>query len=187
MRSVLVVMSVSLPVLAALTALTTVTACIQLSTGATDGGVTYASSGGATASAASSGAGGGATSGTGCVTDPQSGITLCEQISNCPGVDVDPGAFPGCGFRMNAASLYDLECGCGDSLCPIGVPSSCATALQLLDQQESSLVVCQEVDQGTCLPLAVDAGTAATGSSSCDKQCASECAGEPSCLQLCGC
>jgi hypothetical protein len=163
------------------------TACLQLSTGegtGTPGGT--ASSGGTTSGVSSAGKGG-ATTGTNCTTDPQSGISLCEQIANCPGVDVDPGAFPGCGFRLHASSVFDLECDCGDSLCPIGTPTSCASALQLLDQEASSLAVCQQVSEGTCLPLTGDGGTSSTGSSSCDKTCESECGGDPNCLQLCGC
>jgi hypothetical protein len=170
------------------------TACLELSTGGTDAGTagTSSSSGSSTANcgsadcSGSSGSSGGATSGTGCTTDPQSGVTLCEQITACPGVDVDQGAFPGCGFRMSASSMFDLECGCGDSLCPIGTPTSCTTAQQLLDQGQSSIVVCEQLDQGTCLPLGgPDAGTGT--SNGCDKQCESECAGEPSCIQMCGC
>ncbi|HEY1691337.1 MAG TPA: hypothetical protein VGG39_04205 [Polyangiaceae bacterium] len=170
------------------------TACLELSTGGTDAGTsgTSSSSGATTATCSSadcsgsSGSSGGATSGTGCTTDPQSGVTLCEEITACPGVDVDQGAFPGCGFRMNASSTFDLECGCGDSLCPIGTPTSCASAQQLLDQGQSSIVVCEELDQGTCLPLS--GSTSSSGASStCDKTCESECAGEPSCIQLCGC
>ncbi|HEY5242143.1 MAG TPA: hypothetical protein VIJ22_11780 [Polyangiaceae bacterium] len=144
------------------------------------------SSSGGTASGSSSG-GTGATSGTNCTTDPQSGITLCEQIANCPGVDVDPGAFPGCGFRLYASSTFDLECGCGDALCPIGTPVSCATALQLLDQEGSSLNVCQQLDEGTCLSLIGDGGASSANSSGCDKACEAQCAGDPNCIQLCGC
>jgi hypothetical protein len=163
------------------------TGCIALQTGdGTGTGASSGSSSGSTTSSSSSG-GGGATKGTNCTTDPQSGITLCEQIANCPGVDVDPGAFPGCGFRLKASSTYDLECGCGDSLCPIGTPTSCETALQLLNQEASSLNVCQQVSDGTCLPLAGDGGAGSTSSSSCDKACESECAGDPNCIQLCGC
>ncbi|MGH7293894.1 MAG: hypothetical protein ACRELB_03120 [Polyangiaceae bacterium] len=174
------------------------TACLQLSTGDPDGGTSGGSgsssggsdAGGACASASCSGSsgssGGGATSGTGCTTDPQSGITLCEQIANCPGVDVDQGAYPGCGFRMQSGSIYDLECACGDVLCPIGTPVSCATALQLLDQEQTSIVVCQQVDQGSCLPILPAAGSG-SGGSTCDKDCESQCAGEPGCIQLCGC
>jgi hypothetical protein len=165
------------------------TACLQLSTGdGTDAGAAVAStsSSGAASSASSAGAGT-ATSGTGCSTDAQSGITLCELVSNCPGVDVDPGAFPGCGFRLHGTSLFDLECDCGDSLCPIGAPSSCTTAQQLLDQEGSSLAVCEQVSEGTCLPLVGDGGASSTTSSACDKGCESECAGDPDCVQLCGC
>ncbi len=167
------------------------TGCLQLETGGDGGAAAGGSSGSASGSGSgSSGSGGtGATSGTGCTTDPASQITLCEQIANCPGVDVDQGAFPGCGFRMNAASTYDLECACGDSLCPIGVPGSCSDAAQLLEQAQSSLSVCQQLDQGSCLPIAVDGGGGAPSStgSTCDKTCESECAGDPNCIQMCGC
>ena len=163
------------------------TGCLALSTGSgTDTGSSSGSSSGGITSSSSSG-GGGATSGTNCTTDPQSGITLCEQIANCPGVDVDPGAFPGCGFRLKASSTYDLECGCGDSLCPIGVPTSCATALSLLNQATSSLTVCEQVDNGTCTPLQGDGGASSSSSSSCDKSCEAQCGGDPNCIPLCGC
>jgi hypothetical protein len=162
--------------------------CLSLSTtDTTDAGTATGSSSGGSSSSSGSSSGGGATSGTNCTTDPQSGITLCEQIANCPGVDVDPGAFPGCGFRLHASSIYDLECGCGDSLCPIGTPISCATAQQLLDQQQSSIVVCQQLDEGSCLPLTVDAGGGSSSTGTCDKTCESECGGSPDCIQLCGC
>jgi hypothetical protein len=165
-----------------------VSGCLQLATGA-DGGAGTASgssssSDAGAAGAAAAGGGKGATSGTDCTTDPASQITLCEQIANCPGVVVDPGAFPGCGFRLYAGSLYDLECGCGDSLCPLGVPTSCADAQRLLDQEQSSVLVCQQVGEGTCLPLATDAGAA---TSPCDRECESQCAGDPTCIQMCGC
>jgi hypothetical protein len=159
------------------------TACLQLSTGdgtgSSGGGDTSGSSGSTTSSSK-----GGATSGTNCTTDPQSGITLCEQIANCPGVDVDQGAFPGCGFRLHASSVYDLECACSGMLCPIGAATSCSSAEQLLGQS-SSLVVCEQVDNGTCLPMEGDGG--ASTSSACDKNCESQCAGDPNCIQMCGC
>jgi hypothetical protein len=126
----------------------------------------------------------GATSGTNCATDQVSGITLCEGIAQCPGLTVDQGAFPGCGFRMNAPSTYDLECACGDVLCPIGAATSCTDAVQLLDQAQSSLNVCQEANAGTCMPLS---GGGGGSQSTCDKACESECAGDPNCIQMCGC
>jgi hypothetical protein len=163
--------------------------CLSLMTTDPDGGTassSSSSSGGTTSSGSSSG-GTGATSGTNCTTDPQSGITLCEQIANCPGVDVDQGAFPGCGFRLDASSAYDLECGCGDALCPIGTPVNCATALQLLNQEGSSLNVCQQLNEGSCISLIGDGGASSTTSSSCDKACEAQCGGNPDCIQLCGC
>lgn len=140
--------------------------------------------GSSSSSSSSSSGGGGATSGTNCGTDPSTGITLCEGIDLCPGLIVDQGAFPGCGFRLNAASPYDLECDCGDFLCPIGAPPSCAAAAQLLDQEQSSLNVCQQQNEGTCLSLAPTGGGT---QSTCDKSCESECAGDPNCIQMCGC
>jgi hypothetical protein len=160
-------------------------ACLQqvsTGTGTTDpttsGGTTTSPSTGTTTPAGAS-----------CSTDPQSQVTLCEQTSLCPSVSVDPGAWPGCGFRIHAGSVIDLECLCNDELCPIGVPDTCDEATQLLSSQ-TSLVVCEQASDGRCVQLAAsDAGSAsaAASPSSCDKQCESECAGEPDCIQLCGC
>jgi hypothetical protein len=137
-------------------------------------------------------------SGAGCTTDPVSQITLCEESSLCPTIDVDQSILPGCGFRMRNSDVIDLECGCSDSLCPIGVADTCDEALTLLGQQ-TELSVCQQASEGRCVPLTSDAGaststgtsttttTTPAASSSCDKTCESECAGEPDCIQLCGC
>jgi hypothetical protein len=162
-------------------------ACLQqvsTGTGTTDpttsGGTTAASSTGTTTPA-----------GAGCTTDTESQITLCQQTSLCPSVSVDQGTLPGCGFRIHAGSVIDLECLCnGEMLCPIGVPDTCDQATQLLSSQTSSLVVCEEASDGRCVQVgASDAGTASAAAtpSACDKQCESECAGEPDCIQLCGC
>jgi hypothetical protein len=80
--------------------------------------------------------------------------------------------------------MYDLECGCGDALCPIGAPSSCADAQQLLDQAQSSVDVCQQISEGICLPLGGQSGGT---SSSCDPSCELGCQGDPGCITLCGC
>jgi hypothetical protein len=120
--------------------------------------------------------------GANCGTDPTGAVVLCEQISLCPGVAVDPGAFPNCGFRLGAAASLDIECVCGSALCPIGVPQTCGQAAQLLAAQ-SSLVVCQQASLGSCIALGADA----SGSSSCDRACANSCAGAPDCLVFCGC
>ncbi|HEY8041657.1 MAG TPA: hypothetical protein VIF15_17750 [Polyangiaceae bacterium] len=152
-------------------------ACLQIGTGTglgTDGGPV------ATADAGRIEAG---PSGAGCFQDTPSQTVLCEQIDTCPGLDVNQGVLPSCGFRMNTGGL-DLECLCGDALCPIGVPTSCAQAAQLLDRQ-SSLTVCQQQGEGRCVQLtAPDAGGT---SSTCDKNCQAQCAGDPSCMQMCGC
>ena len=138
-----------------------------------------------TGSTPSSSSGGQVPTGSACVNDPQTQVTLCEATSLCPGVVVDPGALPNCGFQLHAGTVLDLECLCGDALCPIGVPPTCAQAAQLLVMQ-SSIVVCQEVSSGNCVGLAAP-GADAGASNSCDKQCETECAGEPNCIQLCGC
>lgn len=164
-----------------------VAACLQVGTDTGDGtgtGLTSSSSSGGTSSSSS---GGGASTGKNCTTDPGTQITLCEEITNCPSVDVDPGAFPNCGFRLHAASTYDVECWCGDYLCPIGAPTSCTTAGQLLDQQGSSLIVCQQASSGSCLLPGTDGGSGSSSSSSCDKACEAQCGGDPGCIQLCGC
>ncbi len=129
--------------------------------------------------------------GAGCGTDSQTQITLCEQTSLCPGVVVDPGALPSCGFRIHPGTVIDLECLCdGDQLCPIGIPDTCDQATQLLSSQ-TAVVVCEQVSEGRCVQVgASDAGSTPSPSaaaSTCDKQCESECAGEPDCIQLCGC
>jgi hypothetical protein len=133
----------------------------------------------------SSTAGGAVPTGSACVADPATQVTLCEETSLCPGVVVDPGALPNCGFQLHAGSVLDLECLCGDAMCPIGVPQTCAQASQLLVSQ-SSVVVCQQVSNGSCIDLVAPSADAGA-SSSCDKQCETECAGEPNCIQLCGC
>jgi hypothetical protein len=155
-------------------------ACVQIGTG-TGTGSDAGNAGGPTLSAPALLPEAGPT-GTNCVEDPGTQTILCERIDVCPAVDVDPGAFPDCGFRMRAGSLLDLECFCGSALCPVGVAASCDQATQLLLAQ-SALVVCEQQAEGRCVELA----TPDAGGGACDKACAADCAGAPSCLQLCGC
>jgi hypothetical protein len=159
--------------------------CVQpgLGTGTgTGGGAQTAADG--SADSASDAAG---PTGSGCSEDPQSGIVLCQQIDLCPGVVVDPGAYPDCGFRLHAGALLDLECLCAESLCPIGVATSCASAQQLLAAQ-SSLVVCLQENEGRCVSLigATGGQADAAGPSPCEV-CAEQCGGTPACFQACGC
>jgi hypothetical protein len=159
-----------------------VMACVQIGT---DTGPTGSGPGTASAPAPSSGAqgDGAAPTGTGCGLDPTGAVQLCRETSLCPGLMVDPGAYPDCGFRLAAGGAPDIECVCGDVLCPLGVPQSCDQAASLLAAQ-NSLLVCQQVAEGRCLPLtAPDDGK--TGG--CDRTCASTCAGAPDCLVFCGC
>jgi len=155
------------------------TECLSVSTG-TDAGT--GSGAGPVAATGASGSSSMAT-GTNCQTDPTGRALLCEQIDLCPSIAVDPGIFPNCGFRLNGASALDIECVCGDSLCPVGTPQTCAEVAQLLGGQ-SGLVVCEQVSEGRCVALGpVEAGA----QSSCTPACQTECAGEPGCLSLCGC
>ncbi len=66
--------------------------------------------------------------------NPSSGIALCLGISSCPTVRVDPDQFPDCGYRIAGGSI-DLECLCGDSLCPMGSAASCLDAKALLSEE----------------------------------------------------
>ena len=154
-------------------------ACLQVSTGT---GVGPGSGGGA---AATPGGGDAGTGGKNCQQDPQAGVILCEQIDLCPDVSVDPAAFPNCGFELHAGAILDLECLCGDALCPIGVPPTCDQAKRLLGAQTEPLV-CQQVSEGRCVQL-VGGDAGQNTASDCLRKCQSDCAGVPSCVQLCGC
>ncbi|HEY2404975.1 MAG TPA: hypothetical protein VGI10_03185 [Polyangiaceae bacterium] len=160
----------------ALGCLLSLASCLQLGNGS------QASGGGNTGGAADSSPDA-STSATGvnCGTDPSSGVTLCEGISSCPDEPIDQGQYPGCGYRIRGNTL-DLECLCGDSLCPIGVALNCDQARSLLADQ-SALAVCAGVSEDRCTALAV----VPTNSSNCDTACRDECAGDPGCAVLCGC
>ena len=88
------------------------------------------------------------------------------------------------------SSIYDLECGCGDSLCPIGTPTSCTTALQLLDQQQSSHRRLRAAGPGHVpaprrrCGLAAAAATRAARASAPGTRTASRCAGADERLHL---
>ena len=156
--------------------------CMQIGTGTGPG----AGGGAAQAAAPSSSGDGGSAkvpSGTNCLQDGNGEVLLCEQIDTCPAVAVDPGLYPNCGFRISLGAALDIECICGDVLCPVGIPQTCDQAKSLLGAQ-SSLVVCEQASLGRCVPLSTqDAGPA----SSCDPQCRTDCAGAPACLSFCGC
>jgi len=137
---------------------------------------------GRTGASGAGSSGGAAATGTNCGVDPSSGIALCLGISSCPSVRVDPDQFPDCGYRI-AGSSIDLECLCGDSLCPMGSAASCLDAKALLSEQ-SAQGVCAGVADGRCQRVKQ---TSNTSSSSCNKECRAQCSGVPGCLTLCGC
>ena len=153
--------------------------CLQVGKASDSAGDTGAESAGA----ANAGSNGGASAtGTNCGVDPSSGIALCLGISSCPNARVDPDQFPDCGYRI-AGSTIDLECLCGDSLCPMGSAASCLEAKALLAEQ-SAQGVCAGIAEGRCH---VVQGSSHSTASSCDKECRAQCGGVPGCVTLCGC
>jgi hypothetical protein len=164
--------------------------CLALSTSQPDAGAAAA-----TGSDAAVTGDGGTSGGTGCGTDPQTGVTLCLGTSACPGATIDSSAFPGCGFRQGV-SEFDLECVCpGPALCPIGVPTTCDAVAQLLMQQGSALQVCQQVSTGSCQALGGSGSSSGSSSSSSGgstlsgacQACLASCGTTPACYQTCGC
>jgi hypothetical protein len=158
--------------------------CLQIDTGDGDAGTSSTS----TTAASDSGAATTTTTptaatGSGCTSDLGGGTILCSGISLCSGLAVDHDQFPDCGFRINGTAL-DLECDCDGQLCTLGVPATCAAASQILSDQ-TEVVACEAVNNGTCTML-TPTGTGTT-SGTCDQECESQCAGAPSCIQLCGC
>lgn len=151
--------------------------CLQIGTQQAAGGATGSPTG-----ASGSGGGSATASGTNCGVDPTSGIALCLGISSCPSVRVDPDQFPDCGYRISG-SVIDLECLCGDSLCPMGSAASCLDAKALLGEQ-SAQEVCAGIADGKCQ---VVKQTSSNSGSTCDKDCRAQCSGVPGCITLCGC
>jgi hypothetical protein len=138
----------------------------------------------------------GTITGTGCWTDPMTGVTLCAGTSECPGIIVNSSVFPECGFYISGTAL-DLECLCATYLCPMGAAPTCATAASILAGTDEGNV-CAEINDNGCAQLTVSGsgGTGGSGGSggsggmdagSCTMACQSMCAGEPDCLEACGC
>lgn len=151
--------------------------CVQLGTPSNSD--SEPSGGGASANAGKAGAP--SVSGVQCGLDPSFGVSLCLGISSCPSVRVDPDQLPDCGFRIAGATI-DLQCLCGDSLCPVGLAATCSDARALLVEQ-SAQGVCAGVAEGRCRTLQARPNTMST----CDTECRTQCSGVPGCLSLCGC
>jgi hypothetical protein len=153
------------------------TACLQLDLG------DPADSGAAATPSSTSDAGSpAAINGTVCATDSVSKITLCTSIDPCAGLAVDHDAYPDCGFRVPSLTI-DLECVCGDSVCPMGTTLTCAQAQALL-ADGSEIAVCTQELEGRCAPRG---STGTNVSPTCDRNCAAECGADLNCLGLCGC
>jgi hypothetical protein len=133
------------------------------------------------------GAAGPTAQGADCIVEPTTGLHICTAISICPKVVIDHEIFPNCGFRIHGQAL-DMECACSGMICPLGAPTTCDQAVTLLRNQ-TELQVCQQVNEGRCTPGASAGGSSSSGAApnGCDKTCASECAGDPNCVRLCGC
>jgi hypothetical protein len=163
--------------------------CVAVSTGTGDAGPAPS---GTTPVGGGGGIEGG-TTGTGCGPDPTTGAVLCLGVTACPSLAIDPSAWPSCGFRVAGGTTLDLECICGDSLCPIGVATSCEQATTLLSSQ-TQLMVCEQVAEQRCLTVTPPA-TTPSGSggpdagvpSTCNQTCLVGCGTAADCLQLCGC
>lgn len=162
-----------------LVSLSLLTACIGINTGSsTDAGAAAATATATDASASTPDA----AKGIDCIVEQTTGATICSVNTLCPSVAIDHDQFPNCGFRVKGGTL-DIECACNGSLCPLGVPSTCAQAAQMLMTQTEA-TVCAQVSDGRCTD-----GNPVTpmGTGTCDKTCAGECGGDPNCLVGCGC
>jgi hypothetical protein len=157
-------------------------ACINLP-GLSDSDAGATSGGGDAATTTDAGP---SVTGTGCTQDLGGGAVLCTETSECKGLTVDHDQFPNCGFRIHGTAIV-IECVCDNQLCPLGVPNNCTQAKDMLDTQNEAQVCAQVNEQGRCAPLSTTQTGAGAPSSSCDKACASECGGNPSCMQICGC
>jgi hypothetical protein len=141
-----------------------------------DGASVQAGDGGATPTA----------QGADCAHESTTGATLCSAISVCPNLMIDHDVYPNCGFRVRGMTI-DIECACNGQLCPLGSPTTCDQATKLLEGQ-SEATVCAQADEGRCTggtPAPAGSGTGPT--TTCDPTCRTECAGDPSCLKMCGC
>lgn len=157
-------------------------ACVQLP-GLSDGDAGASSASGDAGATTDAGP---AVTGTGCTQDLGGGAVLCTETSECKGLTVDHDKFPNCGFRIHGTAIV-IECVCDNQLCPLGVPTNCTQAKDMLDTQNEAQV-CGQINEGRCAPLSSPSQPGAGAPpSSCDKACAGECGGDPSCIQICGC
>ena len=136
-------------------------------------------------SAAGTGGASGTPAGIDCGVDPETSATLCLGNTVCPGLLVSTEVYPACGFRVSG-TIVDIECSCNGFLCPLGATTCADAKAKLADQNYG--VVCAQVSGGACAQGTPVGGSSASSSGgTCDTTCRSECAGEPTCIQQCGC
>lgn len=89
--------------------------------------------------------------GVACGRDMVTGQQLCSGVSKCPGLFIDPDAFPGCGFVPGSMTI---ACLCNEEvLCPMGMPTSCDDVRKLLESSNQQLV-CSQASEPICKPVA---------------------------------
>jgi hypothetical protein len=116
-----------------------------------------------------------------------SSISLCEFISACPTLSLNPQVFPQCGFRIHGSAI-DPECLCQNQyLCPIGAPTTCAEAAQAAGGDTTYDSVCAQALTGHCQDLTAGTGSSSGGTSAACKQCIANCDNVPSCIDACAC
>jgi hypothetical protein len=104
--------------------------------------------------------------------------SICNDLSLCPGVSIDQTKFPQCGYSVHDDAI-DPECLCFGSMCPMGVPGTCADMATILATTTVD-TVCAQYAGGHCLDLG---GTGPTPCSVCKQNCGNN----PQCLSACGC
>jgi hypothetical protein len=169
---------VALPLLALGVVQLLAPACVipDISTGADAGSSSAASS-----SNEDAGASGAATAEGASCTQVSSTISLCLYISSCPNLILNPQVFPNCGFRIHGDAI-DPECLCGNTICPIGQPTSCAEAAADSSGDVTYDSVCEQSVEGHCTSL----GGGSSTSSAC-QTCVQNCDNVPACIDACGC
>ncbi len=116
-----------------------------------------------------------------CTIPTTSGGKLCTETKLCPGLEVDQGIFPGCGFLV-LGSLLSVDCECSGQLCSGGATETCDEVALLLAEKNANLI-CDQVADGKCVVEQSPDG----GGTDCDAACESECLGVESCVLACGC
>jgi len=171
-------------------------ACLDISQGGGSSGAAGSDAG--TSSGATADAG---IQGAGCGKERTTGIELCTATSMCPNVVVDVQQYPNCGFRIRGGAV-DLVCGCTDSVCPMGIFTTCQQAAKLLETQNAGSV-CAQVSEDRCQAVQPSSSSTSSGSTTssssgssggssnggigCDKQCMTDCGGGSACASLCNC